>query len=218
MDHPSTPPQPRTAVTLSRSRLTNSRLTLALGASVLLNIATPFYYANRADKLQKVAILDLASGTLIVSPLVHPVHSKEIIDIDSEWAALCLLDRSEVGPDHPEMLALLFDRPTAKKAGDEFESLKEQYVQKKLSTHAKVKSIDSQRVHISTNVGDAIKARVVCQVDITGHLYGEKVEEPPQTVTVDFTFVRNPDLGRNQRYSLMVIDYQYPSKEMLTKK
>jgi hypothetical protein len=218
MDHLSTPPHPRPAVTLSRSRLTTGRLTLALGASVLLNIATPFYYANQSEKPQKVAILDLASGALMVSPLVDPVHSKEIINLDSEWAALCLLDRSEVGPAHPGLIDLLFDRPTAKKARDEFESLKEQYVQKKLTTHAKLQSVDSQHVHISTNVGDAIKVRVVCWVTITGHLYGQSVEEPAQTVTVDFTFVRNPNVGRNQRYDLMVIDYQYPSKEMLTKK
>ena len=60
------------ANTLARGRKTSNWLAIALAASVVINIATPVYYSLQSKVRDQVVVFDLASGSLLLSPLVDP--------------------------------------------------------------------------------------------------------------------------------------------------
>ena len=99
------------ARTLAKGRRTANWLAMALVASVLFNIATPVYYSLQSKTKEKVVVFDLASGSLLLSPLVNPGDSKDILDISASWAAKAILDRSPAGLDNDELVGLLFNTP-----------------------------------------------------------------------------------------------------------
>ena len=193
------------ARTLAKGRKTANWLVIALVASVLFNIATPVYYSLQSKTKDKLVVFDLASGSLLLSPLVDPGDSKDIIDISASWAAKAILDRNPAGLDNDELVGLLFNTETGRKVRDEFAVLKTQYVQKSLRSHVEIKSIDAQ------SVGNGlIKITVDGQVILAGTIHGQAIQEV-QPVTLELSMARNPDLGRNRRYPLMCYGYQYTS-------
>lgn len=188
---------------LARGRKTQNWLAISLVASLALNVATPVYYSLQAGQKREVVLFDLASGTLILSPLLDPASSKETVDIEATWAAKCVLDRSPAGLDNEQLLDLLFNLPTAKKAKDEFGALKNEYQAKRLRSHVEIAEVSSQPV------GEGIlKVRVSGQVVTTGTVNGDLVQDVEPKV-IDFLMARNPDLGRNKRYPLLVAGYEY---------
>jgi hypothetical protein len=191
------------AMRLGGGRKTQNWLAVALVISVLVNIATPIYYSIAAKHKDEVVVFDLASGSLVVSPLVDPSASKEVLELSASWAAKCLLDRSPAGPDNEQLISILFDTSTAKKLRDEFNGLKTQYTTKNLRSRVEIKAIDAQPIGQGF-----IKAHIIGQVVITGVLNGSAIQEV-QPVAVDFNLARNPDLGRNKRYPLMCFGYEY---------
>jgi hypothetical protein len=191
------------ARTLAKGRKTANWLTIALVISVLFNIGTPIYYSLQTKLKNQVVVLDLASGSLLVSPLVDPSDSKDILDISASWAAKAILDRSPAGLDNEELVGILFNSETGRKVRAEFAVLKTQYVQKNLRSHVEIKSIDAQ------SVGNGIiKAKVAGQVILTGTVHGTAIQEV-QPVGLELNLARNPDLGKNRRYPLMVWGYSY---------
>jgi hypothetical protein len=198
------------ANTLARGRKTSNWLAIALAASVVINIATPVYYSLQSKIRDQVVVFDLASGSLLLSPLVDPGDSKEILTTSANWAAESILDRSSSGLDHDDLVGILFNSETARKVREEFGAVKTQYVEKNLRSHVEIKSIDAQPVG-----GGVIKAKVAGQVVLTGTLHGQAIQEV-QPVTLEFSLAQNPDLGKNRRYPLMVFAYSY--EESLAKK
>jgi hypothetical protein len=198
------------ANTLARGRKTSNWLAIALAASVVINIATPIYYSLQSKMRDEVVVFDLASGSLLLSPLVDPGDSKEILTTSASWAAESILDRSPSGLDHDDLVGILFNSETARKVRDEFGAVKTQYVEKNLRSHVEIKSIDAQPVG-----SGIIKAKVAGQVVLTGTLHGQAIQEV-QPVTLEFSLAQNPDLGKNRRYPLMVFAYSYG--ESLAKK
>jgi len=191
------------ARTLAKGRKTANWLAIALVASVLFNITTPVYYSLQSKTKDKVVVFDLASGSLLLSPLVDPSDSKDILDVSASWAAKAILDRSPAGLDNEELVGILFNSETGRKVRDEFTVLKTQYVQKNLRSHVEIKSIDAQ------SVGNGlIKAKVAGQVILTGTVHGTAIQEV-QPVGLELNLARNPDLGKNRRYPLMVWGYSY---------
>ena len=191
------------ARTLAKGRKTANWLAIALVVSVLFNIATPVYYSLQSKTKEKVVVFDLASGSLLLSPLVDPGDSKDILDISASWAAKAILDRSPAGLDNEELVGLLFNTETGRKVRDEFAVLKTQYVQKSLRSHVEIKSIDAQ------SIGNGIiKAKVSGQIILTGTVHGTAIQEV-QSVGLELNLARNPDLGKNKRYPLMVWSYSY---------
>lgn len=198
------------ANTLARGRKTSNWLAIALAASLVINIATPVYYSLQSKMRDQVVVFDLASGSLLLSPLVDPGDSKEILTTSASWAAESILDRSSSGLDHDDLVGILFNSETARKVRDEFGAVKTQYVEKNLRSHVEIKSIDAQPVGRGV-----IKAKVAGQVVLTGTLHGRAIQEV-QPVTLELSLARNPDLGKNRRYPLMVFGYSY--EESLAKK
>jgi len=194
------------ARTLAKGRKTANWLAIALVVSVLFNIATPVYYSLQSKTKEKVVVFDLASGSLLLSPLVDPGDSRDILDISASWAVKAILDRSPAGLDNEELVGLLFNTETGRKVRDEFAVLKTQYVQKSLRSHVEIKSIDAQ------SVGNGlIKITVDGQVIQTGTIHGQAIQEV-QPITLELSMARNPDLGRNRRYPLMCYGYQYTNR------
>lgn len=180
--------------------------------SVIFNIAVPVYYWNASHVRDQVVVFDLASGSLLLSPLVDPSDSKEILEISSSWAAKSILDRSPSGLDNDDLVNLLFDAQTSRKVRDEFAGVKQQYGAKNLRSHVEIKTIDAQ------SVGNGIiKSRVTGQVIITGTVNGQSVQDV-QPVTLDLSLARNPDLGRNKKYPLMCFQYAYVPANAVAKK
>src|SRR5260370_13609230 len=145
--------------TLAKGRKIANWLAIALVVSVLFNISTPIYYSLQAKLKDKVVVLDLASGSLLLSPLVDPADSKDILNVSTSWAAKAILDRNPAGLDNDELIGILFNSETARKIRDEFATLKAQYLQKSLRSHIEIKAIDSQAVGYGI-----IKAKVVGQL------------------------------------------------------
>jgi len=199
------------ARTLAKGRKTANWLAIALVASVLFNICTPIYYSLQAKRKDKVVVFDLASGSLLLSPLVDPADSRDILDVSTTWAAKAILDRNPAGLDDDELIGILFNSETARKIRDEFAGVKTQYVQKSLRSHVEIKSIDSQPVG-----NGIIKATVVGQLILTGTVHGMAIQEV-QPVTLELSLARNPDIGRNRRYRLMCFGYSYSEGGSLAK-
>jgi hypothetical protein len=199
------------ARTLAKGRKIANWLTIALVVSVLFNIGTPIYYSLQAKLKDKVVVLDLASGSLLLSPLVDPADSRDILNVSTSWAAKAILDRNPAGLDNDELIGILFNSETARKIRDEFAALKAQYLQKSLRSHIEIKSIDSQAVG-----NGIIKATVAGQLIVTGTVHGTATQEV-QPVTLELSLARNPDLGRNKRYPLMCFGYSYAEGGSLAK-
>jgi hypothetical protein len=199
------------ARTLARGRKTQNWLAIALVVSGLFNVATPIYYSLQAKNKDQVVVFDLASGSLLLSPIVDPSDSKEILDTLVSWSAKCVLDRSSSGLDNDNLLAVLFNSETARKVRDEFAAVKLQYAAKNLRSHVEIKSIDAQPIG-----NGVIKARVIGSVIVTGTLNGEAIQEI-QAVVLDLSLARNPDLSRVHRYPLVVWSYSYADASLAKK-
>jgi len=191
------------AQTLARGRKLTNWLSIALVASVLVNIATPLYYSIESKRRDNVVVFDMASGSLLLSPVVDPGDSKEILDVTASWVAKAILDRNPAGLDNDDLVGILFDRNTTKKVRDEFAALKKQYMEKSLRSHVEISSMDAQSIGAGR-----IRVEVSGQVITTGTVHGTATQQV-QTVGLDVSLARNPDLGRNRRYPLMCYGYTY---------
>ena len=199
------------ARTSATGRRTANWLAIALVASVLCNIATPVWYSLQSRAKDKVVVFDLASGSLLLSPVVDPSDSKEIVDTSVSWAVKSILDRNPAGLDNEELIPLLFDVNTAREVREEFAQAKAEYAAKNLRSHVEIKSIDAQPIG-----NGIIKSRVVGQIVTTGTVHGTATQEV-RPVSIDLSLARNPDLGRNKKYPLMVFQYTYASSEISQK-
>jgi hypothetical protein len=206
---------PQAARTLARGRRTQNWLAICLVCSGFTNIAVPVYFWSTSHVRDQVVVFDLASGSLLLSPMVDPSGSKEILETLSTWAAKCILDRSPSGLDNDALASLIFNSETGKKVRDEFGSVRQQYLEKSLRSHVEIKSLDSQSIATSPH-GPYIKVRVTGQVVITGVLNGQAIQDL-QPVTLDLDLVRNPDLGKNRRYPLLVWGYSYANQNLVKK-
>jgi hypothetical protein len=203
------------ARTLARGRRTSNWLAISLVASGLFNIAVPVYFWSTSHVRDQIVVFDLASGSLLLSPLVDPSSSKEIEETLSTWAAKCILDRSPAGLDNDALTTVLFNSETARKVREEFDGVHQQYIAKNLRSHLEIKSFEAQHISSSPR-GPYIKVRIVGQVIINGVVDGTVIQDP-QHVTLDLDLFRNPDLTRVSRYPLVVCAYQYENQNVAKK-
>lgn len=212
---------------LAHGRKTQNWLAICLVLSGLTNIAVPVYFWNLSHAKNQVVVFDLASGSLLLSPMVDPSDSKEILEIQSSWMVKSILDRSPSGFDNDKLIPILFDVDTARKVKSEWDApdpktgqtVKQQYIEKNLRTHVEIKSFDCQPVSSSPR-GPYIAVRVVGQCVING-VWGGKSIPDVQPVILNLKVVPNPDLGRNHHYPLMCFEYSYENQsenQNITKK
>jgi hypothetical protein len=202
----------RTANALAYGRKTRNWLGIALTVSVLFNVAIPLWDGYQAAQRQQVVVLDMASGTMLLSPIVDPANSTEIIERSSLWAAQCLFDRSALGFRNPELIKLMFNSDALKQARQEVDKeARESQVKGLVST------VDVIRINSQPIGHGLISAQLACKIRVSGVVNGEQKAED-RFVTVNFQFAQNPDLIHRPRYPLMVTGYSYPSANQTAKK
>ena len=103
----------------------------------------------------------------------------------------------------------LFLPEAAKKAETEFKAVADEFSKKSIHQKFEVGRIDLQRLD-----GGVVMSHVVGQVVAQAQIGDEQVSQP-QPLTLNLKLVRNPYLGRNQRYPFAVAEYGFGQAEQL---
>jgi hypothetical protein len=202
----------RAAGSLAYGRRTRNLLGIGLACSVAANVAIPVWDGYQDAHRQPVVILDTTSGQMLVSPIVDPANSNEIITHACLWSAQCLLDRSAVGFRHPELLKIMFNPDAAKAAREEWDKVATEYKDKHLES-----TVDVEHIGIQGIAHGLVSTRLECKVTLSGIVNGEATREEKH-LAVNFQLAQNTDLLRRHRYPLMVVSFSYPdTKKVATK-
>jgi len=194
---------------LAAANRTNRLLGIALILSLLAHVIVPIYLVTAMTKPEKVALMD-GTESLIISPLVPVEQSDEILNTVSYWAAKSFLDRGPQGFDAPDTLNRVFLPEAAEKAKNEFKGLADEFKKKSIHQKLEIARIDLQRIG-----GGIVMSRVIGQI-LTQAQIGDQQVDQPQPITLNLKLVRNPFLGRNQRYPFAVVDYALGQPEPLS--
>jgi hypothetical protein len=184
-------------------------LWIALIVSLLAHVVVPVYLVTVMTKPEKVALMD-GTESLIIAPLVPVEQSDEIMNTVSFWAAKSFLDRGPQGFDAPDTLNRVFLPEAAEKAKNEFKGLADEFKKKSIHQKLEIARIDLQRIG-----GGIVMSRVIGQI-LTQAQIGDQQVDQPQPIALNLKLVRNPFLGRNQRYPFAVVDYAFGQPEQLS--
>jgi hypothetical protein len=194
---------------LAAANRTTRLLWLALSLSLVGHIVVPIYMVTAMTKPEKVALMD-GTESLIIAPLVPVEQSDEIMNTVSYWAAKSFLDRGPQGFDAPDTLNRVFLPEAAEKAKNEFKRLADEFKKKSIHQKLEIARIDLQRIG-----GGTVMSRVIGQI-LTQAQIGDQQVDQPQPIALNLKLVRNPFLGRNQRYPFAVVDYAFGQPEQLS--
>jgi len=196
------------ASALASGRRTVRLLWVALVGSLAAHLIIPVCLVTAMMRPEKVALMD-GTESLIVAPLVPLEESNEILETLSLWAAKSFLDRGPQGFDAPETLQRVFLPDAAKKAEAEFSRAAAEFLKKSIHQKFEIGRIDLQRLEQGV-----VMSRVIGQVLTQAQIGDEQLSEP-QAITLNLKLVRNPYLGRNERYPFAVADYTFGEPEHL---
>jgi hypothetical protein len=197
------------ANSLASARKTVRLLWIALIVSLCAHCVVPAYIVTAMAHPEKVALMD-GTQSLIIAPLVPIEQSREILETISYWAAKSFLDRGPQGFDAADTIDRVFLPTAAEKAKIEFKGVAEEFAKKSIHQKLEIARIDLQRLD-----DGVILSRVVGQI-LTQAQVGDEQVNQPLPITLNLKLVRNPYLGRNQRYPYAVIDYAFGQPEQLT--
>ncbi|HEX3444857.1 MAG TPA: hypothetical protein VHS80_09070 [Chthoniobacterales bacterium] len=199
----------RAANRLASARITVRLLWIALIVSLCAHCVVPAYIITAMAHPEKVALMD-GTQSLIITPLVPVEQSREILETISYWAAKSFLDRGPQGFDAADTMDRVFLPAASEKAKAEFKLVAEEFAKKNIHQKLEIARIDLQRLGEGV-----ILSRVVGQI-LTQAQVGDEQVNQPQPITLNLKLVRNPYLGRNQRYPYAVTDYAFGQPEQLT--
>ena len=199
----------RAANSLASARITVRLLWIALIVSLCAHCVVPAYIITAMAHPEKVALMD-GTQSLIITPLVPVEQSREILETISYWAAKSFLDRGPQGFDAADTMDRVFLPAAAEKAKTEFKVVAEEFAKKSIHQKLEIARIDLQRLN-----DGVILSRVVGQI-LTQAQVGDEQVKQPEPITLNLKLVRNPYLGRNQRYPYAVTDYAFGQPEQLT--
>lgn len=194
---------------LAAANRTTRLLWIALILSLIAHVIVPIYLVTAMTKPEKVALMD-GTESLIIAPLVPVEQSDEILNTVSYWAAKSFLDRGPQGFDAPDTLNRVFLPEAAEKAKNEFKGLADEFKKKSIHQKLEIARIDLQRIG-----GGIVMSRVIGQI-LTQAQIGDQQVDQPQPIALNLKLVRNPFLGRNQRYPFAVVDYAFGQPETLS--
>ena len=194
---------------LAAANRTSRLLCIALILSLVAHVIVPIYLVSAMTKPEKVALMD-GTESLIITPLVPAEQSDEILNTVSYWAAKSFLDRGPQGFDAPDTLNRVFLPEAAGKAKNEFKGLADEFKKKSIHQKLEIARIDLQRIG-----GGIVMSRVIGQI-LTQAQIGDQQVDQPQPIALNLKLVRNPFLGRNQRYPFAVVDYAFGQPEPLS--
>jgi hypothetical protein len=199
----------RAANNLASARRTVRLLWIALIVSLCAHCVIPAYIITAMAHPEKVALMD-GTQSLIITPLVPIEQSREILETISYWAAKSFLDRGPQGFDAADTMDRVFLPAASEKAKNEFKGVAEEFAKKNIHQKLEIGRIDLQRLP-----DGVVLSRIVGQI-LTQAQVGDEQVNQPQPITLNLKLVRNPYLGRNQRYPYAVIDYTFGQPEQLT--
>jgi hypothetical protein len=199
----------RAANSLASARITVRLLWIALTLSLCAHCIVPAYIVTAMAHPEKVALMD-GTQSLIIAPLIPVEQSREILETISYWAAKSFLDRGPQGFDAADTMDRVFLPAASERAKAEFKVVAEEFAKKSIHQKLEIARIDLQRLN-----DGVILSRVVGQILTQAQVGDERVNQP-QPITLNLKLVRNPYLGRNQRYPYAVMDYAFGQPEQLT--
>ncbi len=175
-------------------------------------VAGPYLTIRAMKQDEKVVILD-GAGTLIYSPLLGFEEAGQLQAYHVRLACLALLQRNPIGPDLPDLLKRIYlEDPACKKAAAMYVAQNPEFKEKQIHQKVEVSKIDILDTRkISDGAGksyEAINVRARGGLVRTGTLNGLEFREPVR-FTIEFLFIRNPDLLANGRLPLVVQDFKY---------
>jgi hypothetical protein len=199
----------RAANSLASARITVRLLWIGLIVSLCSHCIVPVCIITAMAHPEKVALMD-GTQSLIIAPLVPIEQSREILETISYWAAKSFLDRGPQGFDAADTMDRVFLPAASEKAKIEFKVVAEEFAKKQIHQKLEIARIDLQRLDHGV-----ILSRVIGQI-LTQAQVGDEQVNQPQPITLNLKLVRNPYLGRNQRYPYAVMDYAFGQPEQLT--
>ena len=175
-------------------------------------VASPYFTAMAMRAREKVVILD-PGGTLIYAPLLGFEEAGELHAYHVRLACLALLQRNPVGSDLPDLMKRLYlDEPARKKATAMYQARNPEFKERQIHQKVEVTRIDILDTRqIKEGAGhsyEAVAVRTEGNLIRTGTLNKMEFREPVK-FTIEFLFIRNPDLLGNGRLPLVVQDFKY---------
>jgi hypothetical protein len=177
-----------------------------------LAVIAPYFTIRAMKQREKVVILD-PGGTLIYSPLLGFEEAGQLHAYHARLACLVLLQRNPVGPDLPDLLKRLYlEDPARKKAAAIYLAQNVEFKEKQIHQKVEVTKIDildSRKMNDNSGqTYEAVNVRTKGNLIRTGTVNQLEFREPVN-FTVEFLFIRNPDLLGNGRLPLVVQDFKY---------
>jgi len=175
-------------------------------------VIAPYFTIQAMKQKEKVVILD-SGGTLIYAPLLGFEEAGQLHAYHARLACLVLLQRNPVGPDLPDLLKRLYlEDPARKKAAAMYLAQKVEFKEKQIHQKVEVTKIDildSRKINDNTGqTYEVVNVRAQGNLIRTGTVKKLEFREPVK-FTVEFLFIRNPDLLGNGRLPLVVQDFKY---------
>jgi hypothetical protein len=174
-------------------------------------VASPHFTVMAMRAREKVVILD-PGGTLIYAPLLGFEDAGELHAYHVRLACLALLQRNPVGPDLPDLLKRLYLEQARKKAGAAYQAQNPEFKERQIHQKVEVTSIDIVDTRqIKDGAGhsyETINVRTQGNLIRVGTLNQMEFREPLK-FSIEFVFIRNPDLLANGRLPLVVQDFKY---------
>jgi hypothetical protein len=201
---------------LARGRRSHNWLLIVVILLGLIIIGQGIFYAIESKTKDKITLIDPATGTVILTSIVDPIESNELLDQVSSWTAQTILDRNPAGLDDENLVPILFDQDTQKKVREEFAKLLPSYREKGLRAHIEIESVVPQTIREQGRTD--ILSTVVCQDVITGHDASGELRQEVKQVTLVLKFAANPYLNHAKHYPLMCIGYEESGETGLAKK
>ncbi len=176
-----------------------------------LAVASPYFTVLAMRAKEKVVILD-PGGTLIYSPLLGFEEAGQLHAYHVRLACLAFLQRNPIGPDLSDLLKRLYLDPARKKAAALYQAQNAEFKEKQIHQKVEVSKIDIlDTLKVSDGAGqsyEAVNVRAEGNLIRTGTVNKLEFREPVK-FTVEFLFIRNPDLLANGRLPLVVQDFKY---------
>jgi hypothetical protein len=176
-----------------------------------LAVASPYFTVLAMRAKEKVVILD-PGGTLIYSPLLGFEEAGQLHAYHVRLACLAFLQRNPIGPDLSDLLKRLYLDPARKKAAALYQAQNAEFKEKQIHQKVEVSKIDILATRkIRDGAGqsfEAVAVRAEGNLIRTGTVNKLEFREPVK-FTVEFLFIRNPDLLANGRLPLVVQDFKY---------
>ena len=182
----------------------------ALAAAIAA--VAPYLTIQAMKQSEKVVILD-GGGTLIYSPLLGFEEAGQLHAYHVRLACLALLQRNPVGPDLPDLLKRIYlENPARKKAKSLYVAQNPEFKEKQIHQKVEITKIDildTRKINDTSGKSyEAVNVRAEGSLIRTGTVNDLEFREPVK-FSIEFLFVRNPDLLANGRLPLVVQDFKY---------